>query len=137
MIKMKRKIKYLLITILAIFLTGCSNNNVITDIEYSKLEELIDNKESFILEVMQTGCSHCEEFTPRFRAILKEENMEAYSINLYNLTEEDAEKFNKLTTSVSGTPTVLYYKDGKETSTRLHGAVNDDKIKEFLEKVKE
>ncbi len=135
MIKMKRKIKYLLITILAIFLTGCSNNNVITDIEYSKLEELIDNKESFILEVMQTGCSHCEEFTPRFRAILKEENMEAYSINLYNLTEEDAEKFNKLTTSVSGTPTVLYFEDGKETSHKINGAVSNEKIEEFLEKI--
>lgn len=132
---MKRKIKYLLITILAIFLTGCSNNNVITDIEYSKLEELIDNKESFILEVMQTGCSHCEEFTPRFRAILKEENMEAYSINLYNLTEEDAEKFNKLTTSVSGTPTVLYFEDGKETSHKINGAVSNEKIEEFLEKI--
>lgn len=135
MIKMKRKIKYLLITILAIFLTGCSNSNVITDIEYSKLEELIDNKESFILEVVQTGCSHCEEFTPRFRAILKEENMEAYSINLYNLTEEDAEKFNKLTTSVSGTPTVLYFEDGKETSHKINGAVSNEKIEEFLEKI--
>lgn len=132
---MKRKIKYLLITILAIFLTGCSNSNVITDIEYSKLEELIDNKESFILEVVQTGCSHCEEFTPRFRAILKEENMEAYSINLYNLTEEDAEKFNKLTTSVSGTPTVLYFEDGKETSHKINGAVSNEKIEEFLEKI--
>ena len=41
---MKKKIKYLLIGILAIFLTGCSNSNVITDIDYSKLEEMIDNK---------------------------------------------------------------------------------------------
>ena len=135
MIKMKKKIKYLLIGILAIFLTGCSNSNVITDIDYSKLEEMIDNKESFILEIVQTGCSHCEEFSPRFRAVLKTNNKEAYSFNLYNMTEEESKKFSELTTSVSGTPTVLYFEDGKETSHKINGAVSNEKIEEFLEKI--
>lgn len=132
---MKKKIKLLLISIFVIFITGCSNNNVITDIDYSKLEEIISNKESFILEIMQTGCSHCEEFTPRFKVILKENNLEAYSLNLYNLTKEERDKFNELTTSVSGTPTVLYFEKGKETSHKLNGAVNNDKIEEFIEKI--
>ena len=132
---MKKKIKYLLIGILAIFLTGCSNSNVITDIDYSKLEEMIDNKESFILEIVQTGCSHCEEFSPRFRAVLKTNNKEAYSFNLYNMTEEESKKFSELTTSVSGTPTVLYFEDGKETSHKINGAVSNEKIEEFLEKI--
>ncbi len=135
MIKMKKKIKYLLIGILAIFLTGCSNSNVITDIDYSKLEEMIDNKESFILEIVQTGCSHCEEFSPRFRAVLKTNDKEAYSLNLYNMTEEESKKFSELTTSVSGTPTVLYFEDGKETSHKINGAVSNEKIEEFLEKI--
>lgn len=132
---MKKKIKLLLISIFVIFITGCSNNNVITDIDYSKLEEIISNKESFILEIMQTGCSHCEEFTPRFKVILKENNLEAYSLNLYNLTKEERDKFNELTTSVSGTPTVLYFKDGKETSHKINGAVSNEKIEKFLEKI--
>lgn len=135
MIKMKKKIKYLLIGILAIFLTGCSNSNVITDIDYSKLEEMIDNKESFILEIVQTGCSHCEEFSPRFRAVLKTNDKEAYSLNLYNMTEEESKKFSELTTSVSGTPTVLYFENGKETSHKINGAVSNEKIEEFLEKI--
>ena len=83
---MKKKIKYLLIGIFIVFLTGCGNSsNTITEIDYSKLGEMIDNKESFILEVVQTGCSHCEEFSPRFKAVLKTNDKEAYSINLYNL----------------------------------------------------
>ena len=134
MIKLKKKIKYVLLLVVAIFLTGCTNSKIITDIEYSKLEELIDNEDTFILEVVQTGCSHCEEFTPRFRAVLKEEGKEAYSINLYNMTKEDAKKFNELTTSVTGTPTVLFFEKGKETSNRIYGAVDNDKIREFLEK---
>ena len=133
---MKKKIKYLLIGILALILTGCSSSKVITDIDYSKLEEMIDNKESFILEVVQTGCSHCEEFSPRFKAVLKTNDEEAYSLNLYNMIDEERKKFNELTTSVSGTPTVLYFEDGKETSHKINGAVSNEKIEEFLEKIK-
>ena len=132
---MKKKIKFLLIGIFIVFLTGCSNSNVITDIDYSKLEEMIDNKESFILEIVQTGCSHCEEFSPRFRAVLKTNDKEAYSLNLYNMTEEESKKFSELTTSVSGTPTVLYFENGKETSHKINGAVSNEKIEEFLEKI--
>ncbi len=133
---MKKNIKFLLIGILALILTGCSSNKVITDIDYSKLEEMIDNKESFILEVVQTGCSHCEEFSPRFKAVLKTNDEEAYSLNLYNMTDDELKKFNELTTSVSGTPTVLYFEDGKETSHKINGAVSNEKIEEFLEKIK-
>ena len=133
---MKKNIKFLLIGILALILTGCSSSKVITDIDYSKLEEMIDNKESFILEVVQTGCSHCEEFSPRFKAVLKTNDEEAYSLNLYNMTDDELKKFNELTTSVSGTPTVLYFEDGKETSHKINGAVSNEKIEEFLKKIK-
>ena len=47
MIKLKKTIKFLLIGIFIVFLTGCGNrSNTITEIDYSKLEEMIDNKES-------------------------------------------------------------------------------------------
>ena len=130
---MKNKVKYIIIVIGIIFLTGCTNNNPITNIDYNKLETMINNKESFILEIVQTGCSHCEEFTPRFKNILKNNNIETYSLNLYNLTKDEKNKFNDLTT-ISGTPTVLFFENGKETSNRIYGAVNDDKIKEHLKK---
>ena len=133
---MKKIIVFTLVVISTLMITGCtSDSNVIKEINYSELEEKIDNKENFILEVVQTGCSHCEEFSPRFKAMLKEEKKEAYSLNLYNLKEDELKKFNKLTTSVSGTPTVLYYKEGKETNNRIYGAVSNEKIKEFLEKI--
>ena len=130
---MKKKIKFLLIGIFIVFLTGCGNSsNTITEIDYSKLEDLIDNKESFILEVVQTGCSHCEEFSPRFTAVLKTNDLTAYSLNLYNMTDDEREKFSELTTSVTGTPTVLFFEDGKETSNRINGAVSNEKIEEEL-----
>ena len=129
---MKRKIKFLLIGLFIVILTGCNNSNTITEINYSKLEDMIDNKDSFILEIVQTGCSHCEEFSPRFKAVLKTNNLKAYSLNLYNLNNEEREKFSKLTTNVTGTPTVLFFKDGSETSIKINGAVSNEKIEERL-----
>ena len=132
---MKKIISFLFLIMACFCLTGCNDSEVIKEIEYSDLETLIDNKDSFILEIVQTGCQHCGEFSPRFRTVLKNNNVTAYSLNLYNLNDEDMEKFNDLTTSVSGTPTVLYFEDGKETSNRIYGAVPNEKIEDFLDKV--
>ena len=45
-----KKFSFIVIFIAALFLTGCSNSNVITEIDYNKLEDLIKNEETFILE---------------------------------------------------------------------------------------
>lgn len=130
---LKKLIILTLIVVSTLMLTGCEDDsNVVREIDYSEFEEKIDNKDSFILEVIQTGCSHCEEFSPRFKAVLKTNNLKAYSLNLYNLNNEEREKFSKLTTNVTGTPTVLFFKDGSETSIKINGAVSNEKIEERL-----
>lgn len=130
---MKKILKVFLVFIFMMMLTGCvSDGKTITEISYSELEEMIDSKDSFILEIIQTGCSHCEEFTPRFTAMLKTNDLTAYSLNLYNLSEEDRDKFDDLT-NVSGTPTVLFFEDGEEISTRISGAVSNNKIEDYLQ----
>ena len=129
-----KKFSFIVIFIAALFLTGCSNSNVITEIDYNKLEDLIKNEETFILEITQTGCSHCQEFSPRFKAILKTNDLTAYNLNLYNMTKEEQDKFNDLTT-VTGTPTVLFFKDGKEmTNTKIVGALSNDEVKKILKR---
>ncbi len=128
---MKKLIILTLIVVSTLMLTGCEDDsNVVREIDYSEFEEKIDNKDSFILEVIQTGCSHCEEFSPRFKAVLKTNNLEAFSINIYNLTDKELEKFDKLMT-ISGTPTVVFFEDGEE-SGRFSGAVSNEKLKEEL-----
>ncbi len=130
---MKKILSILAICLFTITLTGCSSNDTISEIDYSKLESMIDNDESFIVEVIQTGCHFCEEFSPRFEAILKTNNIKAYSLNLSNLTEDEEEKFNDLT-NITGTPAVLFFKDGKEKiANRIAGAVSNDNIKKHLE----
>ncbi len=124
-----KKFRFLIIILGLFLLTGCNNTfTAIEEIEYNTLEEKIENKDNFILEVMQTGCSHCEEFTPRFKSVLEEYKVEAYSINLSNLTKEEDKKLDKIAL-VTGTPTVLFFKKGKEeTLYRLVGAASDNEV---------
>lgn len=125
---MKKIILGICIIFATVCLTGCSNNKLKT-IGYSELEKKVENKESFILEVIQTGCSACKNFTPRFEKVLNDNNITAYSINLKNLSEEETAKFDQLV-NINSTPTVVFFKDGTEESVsyRIIGAVSNEKI---------
>ena len=93
----KKKIIFLVILVGVLFLTGCKNSlNTVKEIDFSTLQGKIENKETFILEIVQTGCSHCEEFSPRFREVLSKYDLTGYSINLSNLTEEEKNKLTKI-----------------------------------------
>ncbi len=129
---MKRKVYILVLLLGVILLSGCSNNKL-KDISYSELKQKLDNNDSFILEVVQTGCSACQDFTPRFKDILKEYNITAYSLNLTNLNSTDKKEYSALL-NVNSTPTVIFFNKGEEESVayRIIGAVDNAKIKEKL-----
>jgi len=122
---------------------GCQKDEVKEEIEpsnlknitYAELMDKINNKESFILEFVQTGCTNCAAFTPKFKSVLEEYNIIAYSLNIS--TSVNAKEIDKLLDEygIDGTPAVLFFKDGHETSTmkRIVGNQNKDVIKLKLE----
>ena len=133
---MNRKKIIFLVMLMGIFLlTGCKNNlNTVKEIDFATLESKIENKDTFILEVVQTGCSHCEEFSPVFRSVLDKYNLKGYSINLSNLTEEEKSKLYEIT-EISGTPTVCFFKKGnEEVMNKIVGTVSS---KELITKLKD
>lgn len=125
---------FLLLTVIfsCLLFTGCSS---LKTISFDELKEKMDNKESFILEVIQTDCSHCKEFSPRFKKVLKENDLTAYQIDTQKLSKDEKKEFDSII-YVSGTPTVVFIKDGKETETyyRISGAVSNNKVIEKLKK---
>ena len=133
--------KNLLMTILTfvLLLSGCSNNSkYLKEISLDKLYDMVENKETFILELSQDGCSHCAAFNPRFTKILEEYGVYANYINCTKLTEKELEQFEKDFNGgeLIGTPTVLFFVDGHEKTSmnRLSGEPSE---KEIIRKLKQ
>lgn len=131
---MKKSMKlFVLFLVLVTIVVGCGNNQeskYLVSISEKEFYEKIENKDTFILEVVQTGCSNCASFTPKYTAVLEEYKITSYSINISDIKDsKDKEKFlNEF--EVDGTPTVIFFEDGVETSTmkRLTGDRDKDAI---------
>ena len=130
---MKKLILLLLLTSSFLF-TGCSN---IKTLNYKSLKRKLDNKETFILEIARTDCSHCQEFTPRLNKILEEYNLTAYQVYTDKFTKTEKQKFDSKI-YIGGTPTIVFIKNGKETDTynRIVGAVPNSKVIKRLKELK-
>lgn len=122
---MKKYILSVILVAFCIFSTGCTRT-----ITYSTFKDNIKNKKDMIVEIVQTGCSHCEAFEPTFSKFMKDNNLEYVKLNLTNASEAD---YQDLSTKygVTGTPTVLIFKNGNELSEyRISGDQPESVLKE-------
>lgn len=126
---MKRILLSITLFLSIFLLTACSSSDSISEIKYADFQKKIADKESFILEVVQDGCSYCESFTPKFDKVLTKYEVKANSLNLTDLSDAERKEFNN-NYQISGTPTVLFFKDGKESSilNRISGNKDEDTI---------
>ena len=81
---------------------------------------------------IRDSCEHCKAFTPNFISVLSENNIEAYNLNISNLSEKEQETYNELF-DVSGTPTVLFFDKGEESLIRIEGEQTKARIKSKIE----
>lgn len=100
------------------------------EITYEEYEQKISNNETFILLLWQTGCSHCETFEPKLNKIIKQYNLEIFSLNLHDLSDKEYSTI-KNKTFVSGTPTTVFIQDGKYVS-KVVGDKDEEDIISFL-----
>lgn len=125
---MKKISKTLIILVFVLMITGC-NKTYMKEISYKKYHELLNNKETFILEIMRTDCSACISFKPRITEVANKYKIEIKYINTDHLSEEEYEKLYD-ETGVTGTPTVIFYNNGVEEtiSSRINGSISTDRI---------
>ncbi len=102
-------------------------------IEVDDLENMVNNKETFILVYSSDYCSHCIEYKPILKKVLNDYNLTAYEIKSDNIGNTDIETFKNIV-DVTGTPTTMFFKDGKEisTSSRLKGSKTYDELVDFF-----
>ena len=100
------------------------------NLTYDEYTKKLANKDSFVLFIWQTGCSHCESFEPKLNNIISYYNMDIYGLNLRELTEEEyAMVKNK--TFVTGTPALVYFSEGAY-DTKLVGDKEEEDVLDFL-----
>lgn len=104
----------------------------IKKINFDEVLKKSANKESFILIATMTSCSHCIEYKPIINEVLSKNNLFAYEIDLQEINSSDRKEFTNMY-EVDGTPTTLFFINGKENTTnRLIGSKEEKDIKEAL-----
>ncbi|QBK26851.1 thioredoxin family protein [Ureibacillus thermophilus] len=92
------------------------------------LREKIKSGEPVVAYLFSPECPHCKEMTPRLMPIAEEMGVHIDQLNILEY-EEGWDEYN-----VEATPTLIYFKDGKEVD-RIVGAHPDENIRQFFEEV--
>jgi predicted bacteriocin transport accessory protein len=102
---------------------------------YEEVLEKLENKETFVLCVSSTVCSHCMSYKPKLKEVAEEYEVNIYYTDIDLYSDEDKESFNN-DYKIDGTPTTLIFIDGKEESimNRIDGDVSKNKIINVLDK---
>ena len=125
---MKKILKGFIILSFIFMLTGC-NKSYMKEISYQDYKKLIDNKETFILEIMRTDCSACKSFKPHITQVANDYKIEIKYIDTDHLKDSEKDKIYE-DTGTSATPTVIFYNKGveKTKASRIVGSVSVEKI---------
>lgn len=134
--------KLLLLLVPLLFLFGC-NKSSYKEITYKKFNEMIENKESFVLFIGAESCSHCQTYKTTINEVIKEYDVTIHYVDIDTFSEKELSKLKNVA-SFTGTPTTVFIKDGEEKSSydRIKGDRDFDyvvdKLKQsgYIKKVK-
>lgn len=130
----KKRVLVIIIVCLVI-LTGAIiadkklSKEYLVEIKYNEVIKKINNKDTFVLLLSQTTCSHCADYKPKLSRVAKKYKVSVYYLET-DLLNEKEEKEIKKHFSFSGTPTTVFVIDGDEktAATRINGDASEEKI---------
>lgn len=135
---MKKIIIVLMAMISSIILFSGCNKKLIgyTEISYGEFNKLKEENKTFPLVIGSATCSACAMYKLVMEQFISDYQVEVFYIDLSKLSDEDYSKL-KAEITFDGTPTTVFYEDGKLTSfyDRMTSAVSiDEVISKFKEK---
>lgn len=112
--------------ILYIFL----NKNNLVELTVDEVIEKINNKESFVLCISQTTCSHCDSYKPKLEDVANKYGIKLFYIDIDKYKKDEISNFKKYITYDNSTPVTAFIIDGVEptASNRIIGNSNYSKI---------
>ena len=127
-----KKVLIIMMVVLSLTLTGCKKSKDLIEISYDELREKIENKDSFVLYVGSSECSHCAEYRPILEKVIYKYSLDVYYINLAKLSDSKKQAVLKKA-EAEGTPTTVDIEKGTtKTSPRVEGAREYDEIVTFF-----
>ncbi len=130
----------ILISLIGILIFSSINSNKsgsLIELDYKTIVDKVDNKDSFILVISQSTCSHCATYRPKLLKISKEYGIDIFYIDYDKESEDNRNQFLKEFNLSGATPTTIFIKDGKEVSllNRLEGDMSESKAIEKFKKM--
>ncbi|MDD3187064.1 MAG: thioredoxin family protein [Bacilli bacterium] len=115
---MKKAIQFLLILFSVFIISGCKNSGVgYTEVSYDELINMLNNKESFMLMIGSSNCTHCDEYKLTLEEINKKYGIDVKYIDISKITDENEINNLKSYFYYAGTPTTINVVDGVEENT--------------------
>lgn len=128
--------KIIMIMISCLLLSGCGQKDPYKEVSYNNLNCMVEDKESFVLVIGSSECSHCVDYKTTMKDVVKKHNVTIHYIDISKLNSTELAKLrNKF--SFTGTPTTIFVEDGKEKDAqfnRINGAKDYDTIIKRLKK---
>lgn len=119
----------LVLLIILLIINTIDKKTYFKELSYKQVIEKFENKETFVLMLSQTTCSHCLDFKPKIENVANKYQLYIYYVETNLLSKEETENLKKYI-SYSGTPTTVFIINGEEktAANRLNGSVEEDKI---------
>ena len=133
--KIKRRV-FIIVLICLIILIGAViadrilSKSYLKEIKYEEVVEKIEKKESFVLLLSQTTCTHCMDFKPKLKSVADKYKVTIYYLETNLLSEDEENELKHKYFSFEGTPTTVFVINGEEktAATRIDGDVSTEKI---------
>ncbi|GGB51712.1 thioredoxin fold domain-containing protein [Virgibacillus dakarensis] len=93
-----------------------------------KLDEKLTNEEDVFVYFYSPTCPHCKRVTPILVPMTEDFGVDMKKLNLWEF-EHDWDRFG-----IEGTPTLVYYKDGKEVDRISGEGKNEEQTEEMYQK---
>jgi thiol-disulfide isomerase/thioredoxin len=91
--------------------------------------EVTEAKQPVVLDFFSTECPPCEALAPKYEAVADQFAGKVAFLKIFRQGNRDLATELKVT----GSPTVMFFKDGKEVGTRLTGEIKRSELKAAVE----
>lgn len=133
---MKRWLCLFYVILSITFITACSKYTTYEEVSFDTVIEMLENKQSFILFIGSSNCSHCATYEPKLNSVIKEYQVKVYFIDVNKLSETENSKLNAKISYGNATPMTVFIKKGTEESSynRIRGDQDRDVIVSMFQK---